>query len=106
MRRIEIYESNQSCCGPSASASLVSFLQRKFQGEVDVQVVDLAAAKEESLNLPGPLLDLIATKGRGCLPAMLLDGAVVSSGALPNFLDVVALVRGSRGEAASPRGAA
>ena len=94
MKTIEIYESNQSCCGPSASAALVSFLQRKFKGEAEVRVVDLAD-EDGVVDLPATLIAKIASQGRACLPAVVLDGAVVATGKLPTFLDAVAMVRGT-----------
>ena len=99
MKSIAIFEQSGGCCGGSSSDSLISFLQRKFKGEANVEVVKM---NDSSARVPVPpsLLMLMTEHGDACLPAMVVDGNVVAHGKLPNFMEAVSLINGKPANAA------
>lgn len=99
MKKIIIFERNEGCCGPSPAGPLVSFLERKYRGAADVRAVNLAAATE-NVPVPVPLLLLMQREGSACLPALVVDGAVVAQRELPGFMDAVRLIE----ERSAPHG--
>lgn len=99
MKSIELYERSGGCCGPSASGSLVSFLQRKFKNEADIKVHDVGKP-DAKLVVPPALVMAMAEQGEACLPAIVVDGRVVSTGRLPNFMEAVTLISGNSASAA------
>ncbi len=99
MKAIQIFEQSAGCCGPSQSASLLSFLERKFRGVAEVKAYDLAHVANAPV--PPTLLAVFVEKGEAALPALVVDQVVVCSGKLPTFLEAVALVNGV---AAAPSG--
>ncbi len=88
----KVYVFERNCCGPSPSADLVSFLQRKFQDHIEVKVFDLGKPNS-LLPIPTQLLLKIQTEGGDCLPAMVVDGVLVAERKLPNFLEAVEIVQ-------------
>ena len=95
MRTIQIFEQSEGCCGPGQSASLSSFLERKFRDVATVTVYDLAHT--QNAPLPPALLDLFVKFGESALPALVVDQSVVCSGKLPSFLEAVSLINGIAG---------
>jgi hypothetical protein len=93
MKNVHIFE--KVCCGGSSSTDLTGFLQKKFGDEVDVKTFDLGTATG-TLPIPASLLFKIQTDGAGCLPALVVDGVVVSEGRLPNYLEAVELVQSGK----------
>jgi len=89
--RVFIYDRENSCCGTNISASLVAFLQRRFDSRIDVRKFDLTARKD-SVPVSTALLDLFRRERANALPAMVIEGEVVTSGQLPTLLDAVEFV--------------
>lgn len=103
MKSIQIFEQSVGCCGPSQSASLLSFLERKFRDVATVTAYDLAHTKNAPL--PPALLDLFLKSGESALPALVVDQSVVCSGKLPSFLEAVTLINATAAAADSRGGA-
>lgn len=82
-----LYDKSHGCCGPARTGELADFLRRRC-GWADVREFDLA---DDSAQPPAPpeFIQLLVTQGDAALPILLLDGKVVSSGRVPNFLEVM-----------------
>jgi ABC-type amino acid transport substrate-binding protein len=89
MKKIYIFEKN--CCGPSATEDLIQFLQKKFGATSEVKLYDLGKSTG-NLPIPSSLLFNIQALGTKCLPALVVNGIVLTEGWLPNFLDAVDLI--------------
>ncbi|TMC19754.1 MAG: hypothetical protein E6J34_14710 [Chloroflexi bacterium] len=89
-KKVYLFEKN--CCGPSPSTEFVSFLKRKFAGEIEMKVFDLTKPNG-LLPIPPGLLSEIQAEGGECLPALVVDGTVVAERKLPNFLEAIELIR-------------
>lgn len=86
-----VYIFENVCCGASPSEALVSFLQNRFGDNVEIKAFDLGKERG-NLPIPGPLALKLGSAGAKCLPAMVVDGVVVSEGRLPNFMEAVEAV--------------
>ncbi len=91
--RVHIFEQTEGCCGSSGSNDLVGFLRKKLADRADVRTFDLA--RGGSPPVPTALVTLMAERGAACLPAFTVDGAVMTSGTLPNFMQAIAFINGS-----------
>jgi len=91
LTKVFIYERNGPCCGPNPSAALAAFLQRQFEGQIEVRKFDFTAAKG-SVPVSTSLLDLLRRGRADVLPAMVVDGEVITTGQLPTLMDAVELI--------------
>ena len=85
--RIHVFEQTEGCCGKSGSEDLVEFLRRRLASRADVRSFDLSRTK--SAPVPPTLAQMIADGGNTCLPAFTIDGAVLATGTLPNFMQAM-----------------
>lgn len=92
MHAVQIVEN--VCCGASPATPMVEFLERKLGDQLTVELINLSTASGR-LPLPGALVDRLMAEGERCLPAMVVDGEVVASGGLPNYLDVLHILEAS-----------
>ena len=104
MKSIQIFEQSAGCCGPNQSASLLSFLERKFRDVAQVTAFDLAHVANAPV--PPALVDLLLNAGESALPALVVDQKVVCSGKLPTFLEAVTLINAASNAASSAPDAA
>jgi len=91
MKRIHIFEQHLDCCSPSPSASLASFLERKYRNNADVKTINLATVTE-NVHLPPSVLLLLQKEGGASLPALVVDDIVVAHRGLPTFMDAIRLI--------------
>lgn len=84
----QIYLFEQACCTPTTSATLATSLKRRFGEASDIQVFDLGKATG-NLPVPFELLLKIQQDGNKCLPALVVDGKVLTEGWLPRYSDLI-----------------
>lgn len=89
MRKVHLFE-EKSCHAPTG-AHLVERLQRWYRSTAEVRVYDLAAP-DELVPLPAELFFRLQEEGPSCLPALVVEGTVVSAGKLPSFSEAVELI--------------
>jgi hypothetical protein len=89
-RTVQFFD--QPCCGPSAAASLSTFLAERVDGDVEVSYHNLNEPVAESVRVPASLVHHL-TSG-GTLPVMIVDGAISAAGTLPNLMDALDLATG------------
>jgi len=93
MRKIYIFEKN--CCGPSSYEQLAQFLEQKFGSDSEVKMFDLGRVTG-SVPMPVQLLLKIQVEGTACLPALVVDGQIMTERGLPNFFDAVELIQSGK----------
>lgn len=88
-----IFDRAQGCCGPARTAELAQFLRRRCQW-ADVQEFDLA----ESSMIPSPpeLVQALLSRGDAALPALVMNGRVLWSGKVPNFMEAMNSINSQR----------
>lgn len=90
--KVYIVENIEDCCGPSPGKPLADFLERKFGDDIEVRIFNVAQGMQ-SVPLSLSLVDAMERDGKDALPALIVDGQVMASGSLPNFLDAVGIIK-------------
>jgi hypothetical protein len=115
--RIQIFESaccaptngaDEGCCSPiSEGEQLARFLRGRPGPTHTISVTNLAAGAPVA-QLPDELVDRLRRGDPGSLPAIAVDGRLVHTGQLPNWLEALALIehatRPGRTSGAATRG--
>ena len=89
MHKVHLYE--EKCCAPSTGDQLAESLAKHFGDDIVVSSYDLRNPGG-SVPFPSSLLLKLNEGDFGCLPAMVVDAAVVTEGWLPTFDEAVRLV--------------
>jgi len=92
MTQVVLLENN--CCG-TGFGNLLHLLKGRFGDEVNIEVLNLARMDESTI-IPKEIREKIATDGISFLPAIFVDGALVSYGAMPNLMDAIELIQNRR----------
>ncbi len=91
VKKIFLFE--ERSCRPSDSDDLIGLLHRWYGNSADVRSYDLAKP-DELVPLPPALFFELQERGPACLPALVANGKVLSSGGLPTFDKAVELIEG------------
>lgn len=99
MKVIEVYDPPMCCssgvCGPSVDPRLVQFkagLKRLEERGATVRRFNPAQQQAE-FAANATVTKTIETEGMGCLPLILVDGAIVSRGSYPDADTLAALIQ-------------
>ncbi len=104
MKSIEIYDPPMCCssgvCGPTADTKLIRF--RAALKELESRGVSVArynpTQQQAAFAANAAVSKTIEKEGMGCLPLILVDGAIVSRGAYPDAAALFALAGIATGE--------
>lgn len=89
VKAIHVFEERN--CNPNGTDELVGLLQRWYMGSAEVKSFDLV--RPEGLVPMAPALFVrLESEGSACLPALVVNGVVVSTGRLPSFDQAVGLI--------------
>ncbi|HMO04689.1 MAG TPA: arsenite efflux transporter metallochaperone ArsD [Kiritimatiellia bacterium] len=100
MRTIEVYDPPMCCssgvCGPAADPKLVQFKAALKALESDGHTVRRFNPTQDQAAFAGnaQVNKAVETGGMGCLPLILVDGAIVSRGAYPELARLRELAAG------------
>jgi hypothetical protein len=89
---------NGCCGGVPEIDSYAEFLRRRFVGRAEVELLSLGSCSDAGNGAIRPALrdQLMGQRIEG-VPIIALDGRVIASGALPNWMDSVEMIEAALG---------
>jgi hypothetical protein len=90
----KIYIFEERSCHQPGDDQLIERLRRWYKSSAEVRHYDLAAP-DELVPLPPELFFRLQESETTCLPALVVNGAVVATGRLPKFNRAVELIEAS-----------
>jgi hypothetical protein len=87
---------NACCGGDDGLESYAEFLRRKLDGRAQVELLALGSCSDLSAIPPALIKQLSGQKIDG-VPIIVLDGRVVASGPLPNWMDSFEMIEAAMG---------
>lgn len=82
---------NARCEGDPEIGKFADFLRRKLDGRAEVDLVEMETCTDFAAIPPELASRLMGQQITG-IPVVVLDGTVIASGALPNWMDSVELI--------------
>ncbi|WP_042411243.1 hypothetical protein [Streptacidiphilus carbonis] len=82
----EIVLINARCEGDPEIGKFADFLRRKFEGQAQVEVVEMETCTDYAA-VPPALIEQLAGQQIDGIPVLVLNGRVLSAGTLPNWMD-------------------
>lgn len=89
MKKVFLVENN--CCGSGFNV-LLAPLQKRLMNEAKVEVINLARTGDQVI-IPKEIREKIASNGISFLPAIFVDGNLVSEKRIPNLMEAIELVQ-------------
>jgi hypothetical protein len=99
-----------ACCGGDPDLdSYAEFLRRRLAGRAEVELLSLGSCNDagETVEIPPALREQLLGQQIDGIPIIVLDGKVLASGPLPNWMDSAEMIEAAVGvESAFSDGAA
>jgi hypothetical protein len=82
---------NAGCEGDPEIDKFADFLRRKLDNRAQVDVIEMATCTDYGA-IPAPLIEKLIGQPIGGLPVVVLNGKVLASGPLPNWMDSLDMI--------------